>query len=807
MRLHKHTRNNVDHKPDVLPAVVVPDPDALSADRSDPQLPSTEQPPAFGHDFAEVPVIKVQAKLTVSTPSDPLEEDADRMANRVLAMRAPEPDALAKDGDQSTGTSIDSGRPEIQSSGESKVATVLGSGGEPLDTGSRRYMQSRFAHDFSNVRVHTGDAASRSAGSINANAYTLGHDIVFGANKYAPGTTEGDRLLAHELTHVVQQNQVGSSAEQSSPAAKLSGVIFRQPATTAAAPSQANTIEFPDVDTDKASDEAATAQAEANRRAAQKNAPVFQINNVEDRTSAQEAINLLKKVEPMLRLGAQQALNKGKTVLNPGNTEKDDFEGYLKDNNLALGALEGYQGSAQTQAVALSTFQLLHQQTIAEFGRLDGKMKALLGSSLAAPDDNRAADRMGKEDAQALAAGGDLTKQLEEAKTRDPKLADAMKALENQRQQMEIETDGLSTDSNNVTNKFRGITTGLTKVSGAAARMSSVELKAEADAYKETADQKKAQVDLVVGAVLEGIKAIPEGPAAAGKAVGGKVAAGVWEQVIKPHLDKWYQGGEKLFGKFPNNLDSLAKTDEEKAAVQDLRAGQAAVADANRDLQTAVEQLEQKVKKVLVTKQAYGEKMREIGDRIDKASSNAGNAHAFREVMGLISEGERFVSQATETIQVGEQELTQTEKAGQGGTVKSSAKEAHDQMSSINAGGGMRVWMPYEFQVTEVEIKDGKAVEKPRLGPDGQPVKIILASRSSIKVLTAQNKAENFQDVPKFGSAESGQDASGNANTGVNATVAVTLDQVKDMKGKVSDYVTALRVNSIGGGGAANPNN
>ena len=67
-------------------------------------------------------------------------------------------------------------------------------------------MEQRFGHDFSRVRVHSGAAAEQSARDVNANAYTVGHNIVFGAGRFAPGTHEGRRLIAHELTHVVQQS-------------------------------------------------------------------------------------------------------------------------------------------------------------------------------------------------------------------------------------------------------------------------------------------------------------------------------------------------------------------------------------------------------------------------------------------------------------------------------------------------------------------------------------------------------------------------------------------------------------------------
>lgn len=96
------------------------------------------------------------------------------------------------------------------------VAEVLDSPGQPLDPATGAFMQARFGHDFSQVRVHTDPTAARSAGAIDARAYTVGRHIVFGAGQYLPGTWMGRRLLAHELTHVVQQRR--------SPAARGLGV-------------------------------------------------------------------------------------------------------------------------------------------------------------------------------------------------------------------------------------------------------------------------------------------------------------------------------------------------------------------------------------------------------------------------------------------------------------------------------------------------------------------------------------------------------------------------------------------------------
>ncbi len=84
------------------------------------------------------------------------------------------------------------------------VYDVLRSPGAPLDAATRDYMEPRFGHDFSHVRVHTDAQAAQSARAVSALAYTVGRDVVFAAGQHAPGTTAGRQLMAHELTHVVQ---------------------------------------------------------------------------------------------------------------------------------------------------------------------------------------------------------------------------------------------------------------------------------------------------------------------------------------------------------------------------------------------------------------------------------------------------------------------------------------------------------------------------------------------------------------------------------------------------------------------------
>lgn len=90
------------------------------------------------------------------------------------------------------------------------VHDALRSSGQPLDAATRSFFEPRFGYDFSRVRLHTDSRAAESAQAVNALAYTVGNDVVFGGGHYSPGSSAGNRLLAHELTHVVQQN--GSNA-------------------------------------------------------------------------------------------------------------------------------------------------------------------------------------------------------------------------------------------------------------------------------------------------------------------------------------------------------------------------------------------------------------------------------------------------------------------------------------------------------------------------------------------------------------------------------------------------------------------
>ena len=111
-------------------------------------------------------------------------------------------------------TKTKSGQPSTVSSSFQNQITILQGGGQPLPQSERAFFEPRFGHDFSQVRVHTDSQAAETASAVNARAFTLGRNIVFGAGQYQPRGSEGRHLLAHELTHVVQQtSSIRSSSE------------------------------------------------------------------------------------------------------------------------------------------------------------------------------------------------------------------------------------------------------------------------------------------------------------------------------------------------------------------------------------------------------------------------------------------------------------------------------------------------------------------------------------------------------------------------------------------------------------------
>jgi hypothetical protein len=183
-------------------------------------LPAGPRTCPFGGAWHACPT-RVQTKLAVGAPDDEFEREADRMAEEITRTtetpvarrkcgRCGEDDEEEELRRKPVSNAVDMF--EVLPEMLADVEKVTDSSGNPLDAKTRTMMEARFGWDFGRVRVHTNDPAAASAQAVNARAYTIGEDMVFARGQYAPQTSDGNRLLAHELTHVIQQGGYPSPA-------------------------------------------------------------------------------------------------------------------------------------------------------------------------------------------------------------------------------------------------------------------------------------------------------------------------------------------------------------------------------------------------------------------------------------------------------------------------------------------------------------------------------------------------------------------------------------------------------------------
>lgn len=153
----------------------------------------------------------LQPKLQIGALDDKYEKEADRVADQVMRMpqhslQRQEDDEIDLDEeDEIVRTKLTKGSVSEPSPNMPRKIEALRGKGQALPQSARDYFESRFEQNFGGVRVHTNSQATEAARSINARAFTLGKDIAFGAGEYSQDGASGNRLLAHELAHVVQQ--------------------------------------------------------------------------------------------------------------------------------------------------------------------------------------------------------------------------------------------------------------------------------------------------------------------------------------------------------------------------------------------------------------------------------------------------------------------------------------------------------------------------------------------------------------------------------------------------------------------------
>jgi Domain of unknown function (DUF4157) len=172
-------------------------------------------------DFSTLKPFFFQPRLSISKPGDHHEREADAKADKIMRLtdnflnqnpffkpahhtiqrKCQTCEEKDKHVNRKESSSADIGN----SSGLDSYISSLSSSGQLISQASRQFFEPRFGHNFSNVKIHTDTVAAKSAQSINALAYTTGNNIVFNSGQYSPDSISGKKLMAHELTHVVQQ--------------------------------------------------------------------------------------------------------------------------------------------------------------------------------------------------------------------------------------------------------------------------------------------------------------------------------------------------------------------------------------------------------------------------------------------------------------------------------------------------------------------------------------------------------------------------------------------------------------------------
>ncbi len=230
--------------------------------RAAPAMVSASPAPAHqAHSLSSIAIDApaLRPKLVVGATDDPLEREADEAADRVMRMPDSAPAlsasslelrrkcAACEEEEHVARAPLDSAAEAPSAEAPAIVHEVLRSPGQPLDPASRAFFEPRFGADFSGVRVHHDGRAAESARTVRAMAYAAGEHVVFGDAMYRPGTTRGDRLLAHELTHVLQTRAHVTAPSAAGPAGfiRRQGTPAATPAPTAITFSSADPVHVP----------------------------------------------------------------------------------------------------------------------------------------------------------------------------------------------------------------------------------------------------------------------------------------------------------------------------------------------------------------------------------------------------------------------------------------------------------------------------------------------------------------------------------------------------------------------------------
>jgi Domain of unknown function (DUF4157) len=649
--------------------------------------------------------------------------------------------------------------------GQNLAQEISSSGsGQSLDAGAREYLEPKFGHSFENIKIHADGHADQLSKSINARAFTTGQDVFFREGAYQPNTAEGKHLLAHELTHTIQQSRGTVSGtpvangvsisdpndgfeQEASRAADTAvaggqvsvggttdgGVVQRVMASQNNTPIHvqregADDLPSTSQDMKSAADTGAAATVKDNNYVVAGN-----MSTVNDSSAAKKLLEEIKLNQDAVQRGESSGLS--------------DWKGTSGQNVTVMAALEEYMSENDIQDTSISQFKQQYNKAQIDFNRLDGAFQTFDAQTGAGLGNAKTPD----ETMSKINKATSLTKNDDKAMQKDigeggPAFV-LWKDARDKKNELNDISGELGISQGIVINQMHS----LNAVQG---RMNANVLAAKADSdpdKQKQLDAVKAENEQVKG-LWKKVSSVLAAPAVAGATAVAGPTAGKAVQFGLDHaeemIDAWYAKAINLASLANQNSKDFNQLTSVAAARSELEA-------AKGNLSTVVKRYAEAARKLDQVKKDYAAAMEKLGGKLDK-DLHGGDSYA--QISRLTLEATTFVAQANAAIQIGE-----TEK-------KQAALVAAQRDAMLGSKTASAVRAMHWFSVRAQSELEKKA------GVNGSSAGILVRNEISFSNMSGSNVTGVGQNAVQGGS--------GFGAGGANQLIENQIEQLKDVTQK-----------------------
>jgi hypothetical protein len=661
----------------------------------------------------------------------------------------------------------------VTASADAQVARAAASTGAPLEPTMQRKFEGSLGVDLTGVRVHTGPEAADAAASVTAKAYTLGNDIYFGAGQYSPGTADGERLLAHEVAHTVQQEGRGQAPQfklevstpgdfleddadraaeamiagrEASPArgvALARQVLQREPSPT-------NSDQLTKQNMQGAKDTAADAQQSAAEQAAADQAnppPVARVDNVTEVSKAQELKARIESFDANMQKG-----------IADGKISAEQYAANAK----AISALETFIAQSGEQGRTLTSFQPQVLQCKQDFAALSGavtKFQSVHG----APADQPGAtpNQDGQSAATSLveqASGGgsidDMSERVQQMAAKNPMVQTAFGNVQLAKKDLDAAANTLPQAQMDMDGLVHGAMAAADNIAAGLSQRKSTDDKDQKDlaTLQQQITEVKGAVDMIIGALSGTVTAAMTAAGLPAKA--GAAATKVATMGLDAAIDAHYAPAvNKLQGRI-KQADAKAEWANEQQQIELLQQAQAQMKAQSQKVNNAVADL-------VRAKNAEKTAMDMFIATVSASSAGGGANGDISQVAEFLGLADRFVAQVDATIGLGEAEQQ----------AASSTDKSRGSLNDADNKQGLEYYEPYQQWYGDLGGPSLKGVQE---GGGGR----LSWGAMQQRILIDHN----------FGQGYTG--GKSNEGSGVNPSVEEAMTELKQMKDEAIGFRT-----------------